>query len=265
MNIQLQWRLPDAQLKAVWRPSVSGAAVPAMIAGRPGVINLVGPAGPSGPQGGAGNAGLQGPPGGEGAQGPKGDIGDTGPEGLAGAEGEPGPVGPTGPQGSAGAGASSQYIDIGGRWYLHNDNRWVGFSNIYSIQTANFNQTGGIGADPNIGWQNFGPLLLAGSRVTGLRFAGRVNSAAAGSIDIRLYHQTGPWDGTATNNAVIVRNLLLAADNVDFTGTGMHRHIFALDQQISADGYLLMFVRAAESIPSTAYLMSSVAVEWEIA
>lgn len=235
--------------------------------GEAGAAGQQGPQGTQGEPGPAGEPGAQGPVGPEGATGPVGPMGAQGPQGDIGPAGEVGPQGAAGPQGVSGPagppGSGEQSLFVGGRWYLYNDNRWTGFSNIWGAQTQNYNQNGGTGADPNLSWQNLGPLLKDGSMLKKIVFAGRLNSSAANAVDLRVYHQINKWDGTTGVNSIQQRDLILAADAVDFSGAAMHSHVFTLDQTLNGDGFLLVFARSAVPISSTAYLMSSVKLEYD--
>jgi len=219
-------------------------------------IGPAGPAGIQGPPGVPGADGADGPAGEQGLQGPAGEVGPQGPVGAQGA------VGPAGPQGPA---SNKQIIDISGRWYLYADRRWVGFSVNYGAATENYSQSGGTGAEPNVLWYQLGPVILDGSSAKQLRIAGRCNSAQVTGIDVRLYHQTGPWSAHWDSAVETVRTLIGGADNLDFSEADMKRHILDMDETVVGDGYLLMMVRPVGAPTQTRYLTSSVSVVWESA
>lgn len=227
--------------------------------GPPGSDGLDGAAGPVGPQGPQGETGATGPAGPVGPQGAPGDVGEAGPTGPAGADGAQGPQGEPGPP------TQRQVVDMGGRWYLYTDNRWVGFSLNYGSQTSNYNQNGGTGVEPNVIWSQIGPLILDGATVRKLRVAGRANSNEVTGIDLRLYHQTGTWDGAWDSVGETTRTQLLAADNVVFSNADLKRHIFDINQAVVGDGFLIMVVRPIGTLTTTRYLPSSVSLEWDMA
>jgi len=198
--------------------------------------------------------GPQGPAGQDGAAGP------TGPQGPSGPEGPEGPQGPEGQAGPPGSTSDSQIIEVGGRWYLHADNRWVGFPTTYGANSENYNQNGGTGAEPNLAWSHLGPLVLDNTVIKQLRIAGRANSTDVTGVDIRLFHQTGPWEGNWDSTSETTRTQLLAANNLDFSGADMKRHVLDIDQTVSGDGFLLMMVRPVGTLSTTRYLFTSVSI-----
>jgi len=151
---------------------------------------------------------------------------------------------------------------VGGRWYLYSNLRWVGFSFNYGAQTENHSQNGGVGTEPQILWHQLGPYLPDGATVHDLRIAGYANALEVTGIDLRIYHQTGPWAGTWNNAGDVTRTLLHASDNLDFSGGNMRRYNLNINAAVSGEGYLLMMVRPIGTLSSTRFLLSSANVQW---
>jgi hypothetical protein len=148
-------------------------------------------------------------------------------------------------------------IEIGGRYHLYTDKRWVGFSTNFGSQTENHNQGAGTASEPVVIFNQFGPFVLDGSSVKQLCIAGRCDHAEASGIDVRLYHQTGPWSLGWDTLGETSRTLLLSADNLNFAGSAMRRHILNIDQPIVGDGFLLMMLRPVGVLSVIRYLVCS--------
>lgn len=157
--------------------------------------------------------------------------------------------------------APVQTIEIGGRWYCQPDNRWIGFSFAVGAKADNHYISAGNGAEPQLQWNQLGPIIMDGSVIKRLRLAGACNTAEVSGVNIRLFHQTGPWQGTWDSAGETTRTTLLSVNDLDFSNADMKRYIFDVDQSVTGDGFLLMSIQPIGTITTTRYFQSSISVE----
>lgn len=160
-----------------------------------------------------------------------------------------------------------QSYPIGGRWYCNTDNRWVGFSTSFGSQTDNYNQTGGVGAEPTVSWANFGPFVLAGARVKRIKGMLRSSSTEVTGYNVRVIYQTGNLDsGNWDSNGETSQTVLYSADGVSFTDTNWLAVMWDLgDFTVPSDGVILVHIQPIGTITAVRYLYGPLSLEYEMA
>lgn len=115
----------------------------------------------------------------------------------------------------------------------------------------------GTGSEPTVNWATRGIFLPAGTNLHQLTLAGYINNAEVAGIDLRIYFQTGEWDGTWDSEAQTTRHTLFSqnGDTSFFGPFVMLRQTYPLSHITADDGVLFVAARpsSASTLTSTRY------------
>lgn len=163
-----------------------------------------------------------------------------------------------------------QRLNFSGRYYLYNNNRWVGTRNNWGVGTDNQNQNFGTGATPNVIWNNLGiGFLPAGAVLKRMVFYGRTNNAQVDDIEVHLSKQgdsltTGGFDsnGEADNVEVLpVTALNGSAPNMNDIQSW---EVSLGDHVLTKDRCIIFACRPVGNLTGTRYWYVNAYLEYEI-
>ncbi|MGB3409046.1 MAG: DUF2793 domain-containing protein [Jannaschia sp.] len=153
-------------------------------------------------------------------------------------------------------------VGISGRWTCQTDNRWVTFDRTTGPSNQTFGEACGTGAEPTLDWTQMGPVLRAGTTITGFSGLFRNATSAITGFDLRVAFQhagtTPPWD----TNARTIRTILHSANGIalatGWTRLGVNVTPFTAPQ----DGFLIVYLRPLGTLTALNYIHSSMTVTY---
>ena len=155
-----------------------------------------------------------------------------------------------------------QIIPYAYRYDLYADKRWTAPSGNPITKAAAVSL--GTDATPVINWSIGGVYLPAGSIIHGFKVAGFFNNNDIVDIDLHIYFQTGPWDGTWNSPGETIRTLLFSQNNAGLTsGAAMQKVFVPLTYTVPSDGHVFLATRvsANTTVADTRYFYVSGAID----
>lgn len=143
-----------------------------------------------------------------------------------------------------------QILPYAYRHDLYADKRWTAPSGNPITKAAVVEL--GTQETPTMNWTLGGVFLPAGSVIHGFKVAGFISHSDIADLDLRIYFQTGPWDGTWNNSSATLRTSLFSQNNAGLTsGAAMQQIFVPLAYTAPTDGHVFLATRASNNTTTT--------------
>lgn len=155
-----------------------------------------------------------------------------------------------------------QRVDVGGRFLCETDNRWIGFSNTYGVQSQTHSTSSGTGLNPSVNRTNMGAFVPKGAVLERISGFMRGSNAEVTGCDVQVHFQTGPVGAPWLANEDITRVPVAEAPGTDVQ-PGYQKLDIDLGQMMAPeDGFVLMFLRPVGSLSSSRYIYAALALDY---
>ncbi len=152
---------------------------------------------------------------------------------------------------------SIRRVDLGGRFYMNVDNRWITFSTNYGIASENHSSSMGTASEPNTSHLGIGIYLRQGETLVDLHTAWRCNASDVTNVDVRMLFHTGLFDGTWNTAAETTQSVIHSEDGVPMTVGWSQYKPSVTEFTAPADGFFMLVIRPVGTLTATRYIYTN--------